>query len=64
MSVHETAGDGDGGLCPHGPEFEAAPELCDYETGAGAVVIFDAEQPLGWIEIDPDALVEVRHGDE
>ena len=51
--------DGDADPCPPGPEFEAAPELFDYETDSGTVVIFDVEQPLGWIEIDPDALVEV-----
>ena len=38
----------------------AASGLRDYETDRGNVVIYDPKQPLGWIEIDPDALVEVR----
>ena len=56
MSAHETAGD----PCPHGDDHAAAPELDDYETDHGTVVLYSAERPLGWIEIDPDALVEVR----
>jgi hypothetical protein len=56
VSAHETVGD----PCPHGTEHEAAPRLDDYETDHGTVVVYDTARPLAWIEIDPDALVEVR----
>ena len=39
---------------------EPAPQLDDYETEHGTVVVYETARPLGWIEVDPDALVEVR----
>ena len=53
-------GDGVGArpLCPHGPDRYRPPELCDYETD-GQVVIYDPENPLGYIAADAAAVVEV-----
>ena len=56
MSAHETARDV--GLPRRGAGGE--PELDDYQTEHGTVVVYETARPLGWIEIDPDALVEVR----
>ena len=46
-------------LCPHGPDRYQPPELCDYET-EGQVVVYDPEDPLGYIAADAAAVVEVR----
>jgi hypothetical protein len=56
VSAHETARDP--GLPRRGAGGE--PQLDDYENDEGNVIVFDPKRPLGWIEIDPDALVEVR----
>ena len=56
------AGRGDGlgarPLCPHGPERYQPPELCDYRT-EGQVVVYNPENPLGYIAADAAAVVEV-----
>jgi len=56
MSAHDTARDRRRPRRDDGGE----PQLDDYETEHGTVVVYSSERPLGWIEIDPDALVEVR----
>jgi len=46
-------------LCPHGPKRYRPPELCDYET-EGKVVVYNPENPLGYVAADAAAVVEVR----
>ena len=46
-------------LCPHGPDRYRPPELCDYEAD-GQVVVYDPENPLGYIAADAATVVEVR----
>jgi hypothetical protein len=56
MSAHEIARDV--GLPRRDGRGES--QLDDYETEHCTVVVYDTARPLGWIEVDPDALVEVR----
>ena len=53
-------GDGVGArpLCPHGPDRYEPLELADYEA-EGQVVVYDPENPLGYIAADAAAVVEV-----
>lgn len=47
-------------LTPHSDEYEAPPQLKDYLCDDLGVVIYDPEDPLQWVAVDRDTVLDVE----